>query len=273
MKSKDFRRLLIAVLFFLATVSGGCGFALGFDSSRREIKFNRGLAYEALEEYRSAADCYEAVANNSKSNYKFPADESVLRLARVYSAHLNSPDSAVFYYRKFLSAVPESNRHPRVLIELANYYRDLARLDLSLDTYREFLDRYPDSELKQEVYYNKGKVHIKKDEVDLAAKEFKFLLEKYPNGNLADGACYYLASTYGQIGNKVKQLKYYKKILNEFPASDLREISAFRAIKLALELSRKEQARNIAEKYREEFEEGSYRQDIEKLLSGEEDSD
>jgi tetratricopeptide (TPR) repeat protein len=272
MKSKNFRLLLVASVFFLVAAGGGCAFVPAFDS-RKEVRFNRGLAYEALGEYRSSADCYEIVVNSSRSNYKFPADESVFRLARIYSVQLNNPDSAVFYYRKFLSEVPESNRHPRVLIEFANYYRDLGQVDQSLDIYKDFRERYPDSKLNQEVYYNKGKVHLKKGEPDLAAQEFELLLEKYPNGNLADGACYYLARTYGKMDNKVKQLKYYKKILNEFPASDLREISAFRAIKLALELGQEEEARRIAEKYRSEFEQGSYQGDIEKLLSGEEDSD
>ncbi|MFP4687687.1 MAG: tetratricopeptide repeat protein, partial [bacterium] len=127
---------------FVLFLNAGCMFYQ--NSPSEDILFNRGLAYESLAEYGTAAETYRQVVA-SRQKLAFPADEAALRLARLYANHLTSPDSAVFYYQTTLDNTPKSIRHQRLSIELAEYHRDRGAPGESLEVYRSFQQLYPDS--------------------------------------------------------------------------------------------------------------------------------
>ncbi len=254
------------VIFFSLLTLTGCAVSDYFQRNPnvRQL-FSEGLSYEALSEYNLALDRYRKITRRHTGASKW-GNRAHLRMARIFSKHLNQPETAANHYGIYLNNSQEAGE-PGVRLELARIYRNRNQNRKAANIYRKIIDNVSSEQTVKEAYYYLGKVYLDGGEYKKSVETYRTFMKRFPSGNLADGALFNLAKAYGQLNRIKAQLSVHKRLLDSFPRSGLREVTYMKAFRSAVKLERETQALNLARGYLAEFGRGKYWESISSLVN------
>lgn len=225
------------------------------------------------------------ISNYPKSEY---AGNATFELARTYNTQLNRPDSAKYYFNKFLTEYPRSAMQKQALASLGSIYFNERNFDNSLECFKQIISHYPNTneaynaiEMIKSIYVEMNKTEeyfeyasselqnfeITPDEQDslsfLAAKnlylEQKFdaalesltrFLERFPNSRNALEATYYKAEIHFHFDAKEEAMYAYMNVADA-PRNRYSERSTIRAAGLLFEKKDYERAYKYYQKLHE----------------------
>lgn len=190
------------------------------------------------EEYDKAIRKFSEVTEN------YPFDPLALVAAvKLGDAHFGKKDyvMAASVYESFVSAHPEDENAPYVLLKLGECYeklslsvdRDQANTLKAIEKYTFLKNRYPrsnytkevDEKLKaldqkladREMYV--GEFYYRTSQYNAAIVRLEYFLKKYPDASGRDKAYFYISSSYKELANPTKADYYTEKLKAEFPKS------------------------------------------------------
>ena len=173
--------------------------------------YELGLAYVQAGKDRDAAECFQTLQNPSPENAFFA--KSTLALAMI-STNAGRYEKALGYYKKLLSAAPDSPEAPDALVGLENVYGILNRPA----EYLAYLDENGLSSLKsdeerEKMLFNSAEQLYRSGQYANAMNALQSYVAAYPEGANSVTAEYYLAETLRRTGRKEAACDMYRKVI------------------------------------------------------------
>jgi outer membrane protein assembly factor BamD len=190
------------------------------------------------EEYAKAVGKFAEVTEN------YPFDPLALVAAvKLGDAYFGKKDyvMAASTYENFVSAHPEDENAPYVLLRLGESYenlslsidRDQANTLKAIEKYTFLKNRYPRSNYSKQVDERMkrleqkladremyvGEFYYRTNQYNAAIVRLEYYLKKYPNASGRDKAYFYISSSYKELASAEKADYYTEKLKAEFPKS------------------------------------------------------
>ncbi len=175
--------------------------------------FERGRAYQVLEDYSRAESDFNSVINDFQNSALVP--KAILQLGLLYY-NLNQNDKAIAQYKKVIENYKSSPEARYALTGLKNTYTDINDVE-GYFSYIKTLDGYGNVDMSQKdsLLYTSGENLYISAKYERATEVFTGYLNEFPDGSFRINAKFYLAECLNLSQKTTEALKLYKEVAAE----------------------------------------------------------
>ena len=175
--------------------------------------FERGRAYQVLEDYNKAETDFNSVINDFQNSALVP--RAIVQLGLLYY-NLSQNEKAIAQYKKVIENYKSSSEARYALTGLKNTYVGMNDVEAYF-AYIKTLEGYGDVNMSQKdsLLYTSGENLYINAQYDRATEVFSGYLTEFPEGSFRTNAKFYLAECLRLSDKKPEALKFYKEVASE----------------------------------------------------------